>query len=398
MPGVTAPAIGRDGTVYVQSFRIESDGNPDSLTAINPDGSIKWQHDFARTMSTTFSSSPPVIAPDGIIWVESLDFHLYAIRPDGGVKCSASFATSLATGPAIAPDGTVYVAAYHGLFAFTPACQLKWQFPFPDAGGLSQIASPAVGADGTVYVPGPGTTRYAANLYAVGPDGTLKWTFAGGDHAYSSPAIASDGTVYFGNDQLYALTPGGVLKWAQPCPGVGSTGSPVVDASGTVYWQLNYAACAVDANGIIKWTRQTGSSYVPASPVVAPDGSLYLGSGGYFEPPILQVISDDRLPVALNYPVNGAIQVPNSAILTWSQMPGAVSYDVYFGNADPPPLVTNVTAPKFSPALAHDTRYYWQVVPPAMSVSRCTRPSGHSRQPSRHPRFRRSSPLQADSM
>ncbi len=45
------------------------------------------------------------------------------------------------------------------------------------------------------------------NLYAINPDGTLKWSYTTGDYVYSSPAIASDGTVYVGSvdNNLYAI-------------------------------------------------------------------------------------------------------------------------------------------------------------------------------------------------
>lgn len=363
LPGVTAPAIGPDGTIYVHTIRLEPDRNHTyTLHAINPDGSTKWRHQFPRNGSTTYILPSAVIAPDATIWIESLDFNLYALRPDGTVKCSARTTVAELTTPALAPDGTVYVAGFFGLYAYTPACQLKWQFPFPESTGVAQAGSPAVGDDGTIYVPGPSTTRQLADLYAIAPDGKLKWQFTGGDHAYSSPAIAADGTIYFGNDRLYALTPAGLLKWARSCPGVGSTASPIVDAAGTIFWQLNNSACAVTAGGHLQWTLQTGSSYVPASPVIAPDGRLYLGSGGFYEPPLLQVLSDSPPPVALTYPSNGAVQVPPSAVLTWTATAGATSYDVYFGAANPPPPVSNVTTPGFSPALAYNAAYYWKIV------------------------------------
>ncbi|MEF8847384.1 MAG: PQQ-binding-like beta-propeller repeat protein, partial [Candidatus Paceibacterota bacterium] len=45
--------------------------------------------------------------------------------------------------------------------------------------------------------------------------GTLKWKYKTGDSVYSSPAISSDGTIYVGShdDHLYAINPDGTLKW-----------------------------------------------------------------------------------------------------------------------------------------------------------------------------------------
>jgi large repetitive protein len=63
-------------------------------------------------------------------------------------------------------------------------------------------SSPAVDVDGTIYV---GSDDH--NLYAVNPDGSLKWLFPAGPIVYSSPAVDVDGTIYFGSYDfnLYAV-------------------------------------------------------------------------------------------------------------------------------------------------------------------------------------------------
>ncbi len=45
------------------------------------------------------------------------------------------------------------------------------------------------------------------NVYAIKPNGTLKWKFKTGDYVTCSPAIASDGTIYIGSwdNNLYAI-------------------------------------------------------------------------------------------------------------------------------------------------------------------------------------------------
>jgi outer membrane protein assembly factor BamB len=47
------------------------------------------------------------------------------------------------------------------------------------------------------------------NLYAINPDGSLKWSYTTGDLVQSSPAIGADGTVYVGSwdGNLYAFGP-----------------------------------------------------------------------------------------------------------------------------------------------------------------------------------------------
>jgi len=69
--------------------------------------------------------------------------------------------------------------------------------------GLDEItSSPVISLEGTIYI--GSNNNY---LYALNPDGTLKWKFETGDGIFSSPRISSDGTVYVGSwdGYLYAL-------------------------------------------------------------------------------------------------------------------------------------------------------------------------------------------------
>ena len=60
------------------------------------------------------------------------------------------------------------------------------------------------------------SAQWDYNLYAVKPEGTLRWKFAAGNPVFSSPAISADGTIYFWLQErrhLYAVNPDGTLKW-----------------------------------------------------------------------------------------------------------------------------------------------------------------------------------------
>ena len=61
--------------------------------------------------------------------------------------------------------------------------------------------------DGTIYV---GSMDH--HVYAVKPEGPLRWTFNTREWMISSPAIGRDGVVYVGsyNHNLYALSAGGI--------------------------------------------------------------------------------------------------------------------------------------------------------------------------------------------
>jgi hypothetical protein len=61
-------------------------------------------------------------------------------------------------------------------------------------------------------------------------------------------------------------------------------------------------------------------------------------------------------------PANGATGVFQDTALTWTIGASAVSHDIYFGTANPPPFQSNVGSNSFSPGpLDANTIYYWQV-------------------------------------
>ena len=101
--------------------------------------------------------------------------------------------------PALGADGAIYVGSLDGyLYALEPDGSLRWKVNLRDW----VISSPAVGADGTIYV---GSYNHA--LYAISPAGKIAWKHRTEKGIFSSPTIADDGTLYFGSDdgRLYAL-------------------------------------------------------------------------------------------------------------------------------------------------------------------------------------------------
>lgn len=70
---------------------------------------------------------------------------------------------------------------------------------------------------------------------------------------------------------------------------------------------------------------------------------------------------------SLIIPANNATAVPNTQTLNWNMIPGAASYDVYFGtNSLSLPIVSvGQVSTAYTPAypLLPDTTYYWKIIP-----------------------------------
>lgn len=118
-------AVGADGTIYSPGRK----GTAGGLTAIKPDGAIKWQ--FVPPGSVELTSWP-VVTSNGIVYAaDQASNLLYGIKDDG---TSASLIGSWQLGanvfgghaPAVGPDGTLYVGSGQAnteqlLYAFGPS-------------------------------------------------------------------------------------------------------------------------------------------------------------------------------------------------------------------------------------------------------------------------------------
>ncbi|HEY5001095.1 MAG TPA: PQQ-binding-like beta-propeller repeat protein, partial [Candidatus Cryosericum sp.] len=161
-------------------------------------------------------------------------------------------------------------------------------------------SSPAIAGDGTIYVGSNG--RY---LYALHPDGTLKWKYRTShwiiSASVSSPAISSDGTIYVASwdGYLSAVNSDGTLKWTFKTgwPSAGPfqnllkkppawmtagldeiTSAPAISMEGTIYiGSNNNYLYALNADGTLKWKFETGDG-IFSSPRISSDGTVYVGS------------------------------------------------------------------------------------------------------------------------
>ncbi|MBA3849894.1 MAG: hypothetical protein C0502_07845 [Opitutus sp.] len=223
--------------------------------------------------------------------------------------------------PAIASDGTLYVgneasvANQSRLYAIRPDGSLRWQF----TGATDWIDSaPAIGPDGTVYA-----ASWDGKLYAIDPaTGAKRWQYAAVGFIASSPAIAADGTIYIGSGDrnLHAVNPDGTGKWTYPVEDWIDS-APAIGPDGTVYFGCyDGNVYALRPDGTLRWQASTGDNVI-SSPALGADGTVYLGSNdGKF-------YAFDGSTGALRWSFTTAGSIMGSA---------AVGADgtVYFGSAD----------------------------------------------------------------
>jgi outer membrane protein assembly factor BamB len=268
------------------------------------------------------------IGPDGTLYIGSFPGNLFALRDPGSGDALGVFwrfhppgASSFHATPAIGRDGTVYIGFSTG--GATPEArgtfyalrapsggidpQVAWSV---DLGPGRQTSSPTLGPDGTIYA-----VSGAGKLFAVAPDGTVKWTTQTGPSLKAAPALAADGTVYLAtmDGKLYAVAPPagaanqGSVRWTfdfgehlgptplvtapAPPPGAdakGSGASPTVASDGTIYVGANNSNFyAITPDGQLKWLyeaeREVAGIWSTAA-LSADDSTLYFGanSGGIY--------------------------------------------------------------------------------------------------------------------
>lgn len=272
------PAVGDDGTIYFASWNC-------FLYAFVPDGTEKWSHDCGSTIS----AGSPAIAPDGTIYVTTMDPKnlLVAVNPDGTEKWRYQTGQWMTSAPAIASDGTIFFGSTDTyIYALNSNGTLRWRYKTGDY----VMGSASIAADGTVYI-----ASWDDYLYALNPvNGSLVWRSRIGTGSKVNPSIGPDGTIYIGGKDLYAIRPNGTLLWTfvLDSNSVVTWSSPAISADGIIYFGTYIGdgqggdIIAVNPNGTERWRQRIANYWVDSSPSIGSDGTVYIGcaydgGGGY---------------------------------------------------------------------------------------------------------------------
>jgi len=395
--GISSPtAIGDDGKLYVGTWknrqfkRSKMKGHSGTLCSLFPDGTLDWMHDSERgSLLASGVESSPLLLSDGKIIFGKDDGHVYALNLKGEViwdfSCDDPFDPDnpyddneqVIPSPVLGPNGIVYVCSHWAnvynpkvmgelsrripmikRFNIKPVKKPQWSKIYaidPRTGSREWVydlslgssyskritpASPAVGDDGTIYF-GTHDNSYRGYLYALNPDGTLKWIFPKSDQEQiytlsSTPSIADDGTIYIGSfsgknkTSLYAINPDGTLKWYYEILENRITAIPAIGPDGTIYvgshnWGFisnprmskeshMYAIRDLGDRPSLKWKFKVKYGIVAPSAIDV-KGNIFFGT--HSDPMISGKLGAFRL-YALNnkgeklwsYPLNGKVYSP----------------------------------------------------------------------------------------
>jgi alpha-tubulin suppressor-like RCC1 family protein/outer membrane protein assembly factor BamB len=225
----------------------------------------------------------PAVAPDGTVYVALTDGSLVAVTNSVADDDSVTYAVKwrvkserpMVGSPMIDADGVVYVGSRdHRLRAIRPEDGTrKWMFN----AGTDITSSPFMDADGNIVV------AAGRKLFAVSPSGDGDAVFSG-HGIVGHPVAADDGRIYLGgaDKRFYAVLPGGgsdagTWIWRREVGAVPHS-SPVIGVTGNIFFGSdNRRVTCVNSNGALQWTFSTRGA-VSGPLAIGADGTIYVGS------------------------------------------------------------------------------------------------------------------------
>jgi len=236
---LSATSLPRSGRLRISGIGF---GAPSSSSFVTIGGVRCWTTRWTDTAITAYvpeslapgSHPVQVVTPAGAS--NTVPLQVTARTPQGRVLWRfQADADYIYHRPAVGPDGTIVVHDSRGyVYALSPDGGLKWIF----AAGIPS-GPPSIGNDGTVYV-GTRATVKAIN----GTTGTLRWQFTDNTLGalwpiiIAGPTVGPDGNIYAVTNTstsgeglgAFSLTPAGQLRWsARGDPNVFEYGSSGVE-------------------------------------------------------------------------------------------------------------------------------------------------------------------------
>ena len=281
-PISAALALADDGTLYAANEH-------GVLSAISPSGSIQWT--FTSTWPIV---AAPVIGADGAIYISDKNQMIHVVNHSGTERWAAGggpYANWPSPWRAGAIDDNYFYTPWRGVmraFRLTAG-----QSGVVSIGmGFSKEGTAAITPTGLLVYPGAGRVdaadssgrtiwQYPPMVPPLTTDQLLKNGGRGpvGNFFLDSGIAMGRTALYAGThtSTLVAISFSGTLHWEFKVPGpVTIRATPVIAGDGTIYLGCgNGNLLAVDTSGSQKWAMHAGNA-VSTTPVLAQDGTIYV--------------------------------------------------------------------------------------------------------------------------
>lgn len=299
-----APVVDAKGDLYLAAGT--------SVTALDRDGRVLWQHDFVKSKHAhpygagrgAFPSASPglngdglLVQPVGAIYLLS---HVLGLHTQSSSETRSLWAHSMNATSRCSPlliDDVSYTTIDGGVIALSAAGKLLWQARGP----YYLNSSPAQSHDGkAIYVGGSDGSLYALDrgsgkklwnsrrtdnarvrLPERDPSGAIIRQFTTAGHVPECPAVGTDGTVYFGSWDgfLRSVEPNGTYRWSIDLKDR-LTSAPAITADGQVlissFEGTLFKIVVVQGSPRVDWQVDANARY--SSPLVTADGQVLVGT------------------------------------------------------------------------------------------------------------------------
>jgi outer membrane protein assembly factor BamB len=283
------PAIGADGTIYLGVLNETNSAKGSSIYAFRNDGTYMWRFQLNDTWDSPLSIC---IDRDGILyctafflnysnslenWMEGV---VFALNPNGKMLWSSHIPSSPVSSPALANDGSIYVHARDGLFAYAKDGSQRWVVPLERNSYLAcevvttQNSSAVLIHDGT--------------LLSVSSDGNIEWQserdFGSMNETWYETSLAYyDHTLIVVDNYghgIYFYTENGTLKGYFSSMDLFGIAKAAVSNNGLIIVFNGPALIAFGIDGQEVWRIETDLHNVFStgqdSPIIGKDGRIYL--------------------------------------------------------------------------------------------------------------------------
>jgi RHS repeat-associated protein len=251
--GVSAPAIDSSGNIY-----FATNNSHNKVISLDSAGAFRWEYNY----DTFGFATAPTIGADGNIYI-SHNAAITALDSTGAFLWTRNL-NGTAKHSVLDLYGNIYVATIQGyLYVYRPDGSLKWQFRRQGVlDGQEIMYPPVIANDGTIYAyTSPfqlsASSSLYQNLYALNPNGSVKWIYNNGVSGTSNLILAQDGSIYAINGNVTAINPDKSIKWKSTSGIAGEMalhpdGSFIVSSN-----DLNYTA-GVDNSFLRKVVGESG--------------------------------------------------------------------------------------------------------------------------------------------
>ena len=210
----SSPSIGDDGTIYIGTAT-------GKFQAIFPDGFKRWEFDtgYGSFFSPVFDAQSNIYLPSGDL--------LYKLNSHGDLLWSYMCYPSAP--PTIDTLRGVYICGgNYKVHALTLNGTLSWTYN----SSIPSFSNPAIDLNGNIYL------GMSTMLLSLDPNGNTNWYYNTGRTVHSSPSLDANGIIYFGSwdSTLYAIHPDGSLKWQYKINDIIDFSIPIIGNDSTIYF------------------------------------------------------------------------------------------------------------------------------------------------------------------